>query len=161
MARRDDLSTVSVTGADELLRVSKALKAAGQTEVRKDLNKALRNAAKPLIGVVKDAARSELPSRGGAGDFFAGKRTRIQVKTGRTAGVSVVIAKQDPRLDSEGRLAHPVFGRVAADGKRVVVVQRVRKGIFTRALDFSAPDVRDELLRVLDETAQRIAREAS
>lgn len=147
-------------GADDLLRVSKALKAAGQVELRKQLNKGLRDAAKPMRQVAKDAALRDLPQRGGLNRFVAGKRTRIAVKTGREPGVSVVVAKQDPRLE-EGRLVHPVFNRRRADGKRVVVVQRIRPRIFSQALGLAAPQVRDELVAVINDMAQRIAREGS
>lgn len=141
--------------------MSKALKRAGQTELRKELNKGLRNAAKPLLRVAKDAARTNLPQRGGAAAFIAGKKSRVTVKTGANPGVSVAILKQDPRLDSQGRLAHPVFNRRRADGKRVYAVQKIRPGIFSRALEFSAPDVRNELVDVIDDMAKRIAREGS
>ena len=106
----------SVTGADQFLRLSKALKAAGRTEMRKALNKGMRTAAKPLIPVARAAFIAELPHRGSAGEFIAGKRMRAATHTGRDPGVSIVVAKQDPRLDTEGRLAHPVFNRRRADG---------------------------------------------
>ena len=144
----DDLS---VRGAEDFLALSKRLKATGQGELRKELNKGLRQAAKPLIPRVRAAFRSDLPARGGLGAFMARKPARVAVKTGRDPGVSVVVSKVDPRLD-QGRLSHPVFGR------RPTVVQRVKAGTFSDTLQGEGPAIRDDLLAVLEDVADRAVR---
>ena len=146
------MSDFQVTGADEFLRLSKALKNAGRTEMRRDLNKAMKKASKPLVKVARDAFRAELPSSGGLGAFVAGKRTAVTTRTGKDPGVVVKVAKQDPRLDGSGRLVHPVFGRGS-------VVQQVPAGIFSRAMQAEAPAIRKDLEQALEDIAARIVRD--
>jgi hypothetical protein len=146
---------VAVKGAEDFLALSKHLKAAGQTELRKELNKAMRDAAKPLIPKVRDAARKNLPKHGGLNERIARKPLRVQTRTGATtAGVRIVGAKVDPRIN-EGRVYHPVFGRKPG------VVQRVRKaeGYFDKTLAKAGPDIREDLAKALSDFTKRVLRE--
>lgn len=148
--------SVSVQGADKFLKVSKALKAAGENGLRKELNKAMQSAAKPLIPKVRDAARAKLPTTGGLNERMARKPYRAQTRTGaKTAGVRIVGTKLDPRVDKQGRVAHPVFGRPNS-----TVVQQVpeAKGYFSETLAREGSAVRDELVRTLDDFVDRIVR---
>lgn len=141
-------------GADDFLALSKRLKAAGQTELRKELHKAMSAAAKPLIPKVREAARNNLPKGGGLNERIAKKPLRAQTRTGATtAGVRVVGSKVDPRIN-EGRVAHPVFGR------KPFVVQHVPEatGYFSETLAQSGSEVRVELLKVLNDFTARITR---
>lgn len=152
------MTDFEIRGADEFLKLSKALKSAGRTGMRKELNKRIRAAAKPAIKNVKDAARAGLPQAGGAGAFIAGKKFRVATKTGRDPGVSVVMAKQDPRLDTEGRLAHPVFGRQTADGRRVYAVTRVRPGVMSSGFQDAAPEIRKDVEAAIESVVDDIVR---
>lgn len=143
----------------DFLALSKALKKAGEGGLRKELNKGLRLAAKPVIADVKEAFVRELPHKGGLGSFIAGKNTRIVTLTGRDPGVQIRVAKQDPRMETEGRLVHPVFGVRKQDGKRVTVVQHVKPGIVGKQLDQSAPKVAHELEQVIQDMYRQIIRE--
>src|SRR5438874_2724411 len=106
------MANQSMRGAENFLKLSKALKAAGQTELRKELNKTMRDAAKPLIPKVQQAARDKLPKKNGLNERMARKSYRVQVRTGaQAAGVRIVGTKLDPRINNEGRIFHPVFGR--------------------------------------------------
>lgn len=148
-------SGVAVRGAEDFLALSKRLKAAGALELRKELNKAMRNAAKPLIPKVREAARSNLPKGGGLNEHIAKKPFRVQTRTGATtAGVRIVGTKVDPRIN-EGRIYHPVFGRKPG------VVQRApaAKGYFSKTLEKSAADVRDDLTKVMSDYTKRVLRE--
>jgi hypothetical protein len=153
----------SVKGADDLLRLSKALKAAGKTELRKELHKAMPDAAKPLIPDIRDAARRQLPHRGGLNERIARKPYRAQVRTGaKTAGVRIVGTKVDPRIN-QGRVFHPVFGRKgkpAKEGGRNSVVQKVPQavGYFDDTLRGRGPATRDELRRTFEAFLDRIVR---
>src|SRR5438874_1699427 len=119
---------VRVQGADDFYKLSKALKAAGQAELRKELNKSMRDAAKPLLPKVRAAAAASLPRKNGLNQRIAKKPFRVQTRTGAsTAGVRIVGTNVDPRID-EGRLYHPVFGRTPG------VVQRVTPGYFSETL---------------------------
>ena len=97
-------------GADDFLRLSKALKAAGEKELRKELHKSIRDAAKPISADLKDAARRDLPKRGGLNEHVAKSRVRIATRTGRVAGVDVVFPQRQPGY-VEGSIRHPVFAK--------------------------------------------------
>lgn len=147
------MSDFEVRGADDFLKLSKALKRAGRGDLRKELNKAMKVAAKPLVNVARDAFRSGLPSGGGLNAFMAKKPITVVTRTGKDPGVSVKVAKADPRLDSAGRLTHPVFGR------RPNVVQQVQPGIFSTAMQAETPEIRGDLEQALENFAERIVRE--
>lgn len=147
------MSDFEVKGADEFLKLSKALKGAGRTELRKELNKRIKAAAKPAIQNVKDAALAGLPQRGGAGAFFARKKATVVTATGKDPGVKVRFAKADQRLDTEGRLSHPVFGR-----KGTRAVTRIRPGVLSEGFQKTAPEVRDEIEKAIQSVADDIVR---
>lgn len=145
---------MATNGADELLRVSKALKAAGQTGLRKELHKGIRDAAKPLIPAVRQSARRNLPKHGGLNERLARKPYRAQLRTGaQTAGVRIVGTKVDPRINEQGRIQHPVFGR---RNSTVVQIDPQAKGYFDEPLTDSAPQIRADIQRVLVDFAERL-----
>jgi hypothetical protein len=139
-------------GADALLALSKRLKAAGRGDLRKEFTKAVQSAAKPLIPKVREAARRDLPKRGGLNERIARKSFRTQVRTGAsTAGVRITASGVDPRID-EGRLFHPVFGRKPG------VVQNIKPGYFSDTLSEEAPKIAPDIVDVLADWAERIVK---
>jgi hypothetical protein len=150
------MSDFEVRGAEEFLKLSRALKQAGRTELRKELNKGLRDAAKPLVAKTRAAALGSLPQRGGLAARVAGEPQRVQVRTGRDAGVRIVVAKRNGGAAGANRgvVRHPVFGR------DVFVEQQVPSGWFDDTLNASAPEVRPELKAALERVAQRVVDQA-
>lgn len=145
------MSDFEIRGAEQFLALSKRLKREGQTGLRKELNKAMRDAAKPLIPKVRAAARADLPHRGGLAERIARKPYRVKVSTAAsTAGVSIVGTKVDPRINA-GRVYHPVFGH------RPGVTQSVRGGYFDRTLSESGPSVLPALEAAVIAVADRVA----
>lgn len=143
-------------GASDFYKLSKALKDAGETELRKALNKTMRDVAKPLIPKVRAAALAKLPRRGGLNQRIARKPIRAATRTGeRTAGVRIVGTKVDPRIN-EGRVFHPVFGRKPG------VVQDVpaARGYFDETLSREGPAVRDGLIQAMSDFTDDIVRRA-
>ena len=153
------MSDFTVTGADDFYRLSKALKAAGRTELRKELNAELRKAGKPLIDRTRAAARSDLPSRGGLAAQVAREPQRIQVRTGaRTAGVRVVVGRRrgGARGANRGVIRHPVFGN-----RDKWVNQRVEPGWFDKTLQRDAPDIaRPAIEAAMQSIADKVVNEA-
>lgn len=148
---------LSVRGAEDFLALSRALKRAGETQFRKELSKAVQDAAKPLIPLVRAAAEANLPKHGGLNRRIARKSYRAQARTGaKTAGVRIVGSKVDPRINSEGRVAHPVFGR---PGSTVVQNVPTAKGYFDETLSNSADSTREAVTQALSDFADRIIRE--
>jgi len=148
-------SGVAVRGARDFLAVSKSLKAAGNGELRKEFHKTVRDAAKPLLPKVRESARSKGPKKGGLNEALAKKPYRVQTRTGaKTAGVRIVGTKVDPRINSLGRIQHPVFG------KRPPVVQYDQgvKGYFDEPLEASGPQVSREVVAAMNEFTRKIIR---
>lgn len=144
--------------ADDFFKASKALKKAGEKELRKELNKSLRTAVKPLIPRTRVAALRTLPSRGGLAKAVSRAPQRVQVRTGQeTAGVRVVVGKRRgsaARDANDGTIRHPVFGNT-----EVYVEQQVTPGWFDDTMKREAPSVKpaveDAVLAMID----RIVRE--
>jgi hypothetical protein len=142
-------------GARDFLAVSKALKAAGEGDLRKEFHKAVRDAAKPLLPKVRESARSSAPKHGGLNERLAKKPYRVQTRTGnQTAGVRIVGTKVDPRINSLGRIQHPVFG----SKKRVVQYDPKVKGYFDQPLQDSGPAVSREVVAAMDGFVRKIVR---
>lgn len=153
-----------VNGADKFLAVSKALKAAGETGLRKELNKSIRDAAKPLIPKTRAAAKASLPQRGGLAALVAKAPQRVQVRTGqKTAGARIVVGKNrrsaGARAANRGTIRHPVF----ADGNKTRdqwtwVNQEVDAGWFDETLEAEADSVLPAVEKAIEDMAERIVR---
>lgn len=152
----DDFET---RGADDFLKLSKALKHAGRTGLRKELNKGLRKGAKPLIPKAKAAARANLPRSGGLAAQVAKEPMRVQVRTGRTPGVRIVVGKKrgGARSTNRGTIRHPVFGN-----REVWVTQSVprAKDWFDATMRKEAPRVRPHLEEALERVARQVVNDA-
>jgi hypothetical protein len=149
--------SASVKGTEDFIALSKALKQAGATQLRKELHKAVQAAAKPLIPQVRAAAEASLPKHGGLNRRIAKKPYRTQARTGaKTAGVRIVGAQVDPRINSQGRIQHPVFGR---KGSTVVQFVPEAKGYFDDTLSRGAAPTREAIAQALSDFADRIIRE--
>lgn len=152
-----------VRGADDFLRLSKALKNAGHTELRKGLHKALRdvvNEVKPKAAQeLADALPSRMRGRGRA------VKQAVQVKTGNDAGVSVGVrygkagrgigAVNAKLINQSGKFRHPVFKT-----GRWVTQSTGGQGWFDKTYANEAPAMRDALERVLEDVANQIIRKA-
>jgi hypothetical protein len=121
---------------DELLALSKALKG-WDNELRKELHKGLRDAAKPLIPVVREALRQTYPKRGGLNERMAKAKIRTQFRTGRDAGISFVVTGLQIRLGEQyGTIRHPVFPDTSKPRREWTwVAQQLETGAIKRAVD--------------------------
>lgn len=146
-------------GAQAFYELSKRLKEVGGTgkgSLRNEMTKALKQAAKPLPQVVKKAAGERFPEAGGLAKIMAKRTPRVVTRTGATtAGVRIQDKKTDPRMNSQGRIYHPVFGRKGSDA--VQIVPEV-EGYFDETLRDEAPEVRGEIVDVLADYAARIVK---
>lgn len=148
-----------MTGAEQFLALSKALKAAGEKELRKELNAEMRKAGKPLIALTRAAALDQLPSSGGLAALVAKEPQRIQVRTGQaTAGMRVVVGKRrgGARAANRGVIRHPVFGNTDR-----WVNQKVEPGWFDRTLTEGAPEiVRPRIEAAMQSVADKVVNQA-
>lgn len=154
----DGSADFDVRGADEFLKLSKALKHAGRTELRRELTNGMKRAARPLIPKTRAEARRRLPKKGGLAAQVAKEPQRVQVRTGaRTAGVRIVVGKKSggARGANKGVVRHPVFGN-----REVWVDQDVPSGWFDDPIRESAPEIRRDLERAMESVAEQVVREA-
>lgn len=144
-----------MTGANELAKVGKALKAAGDGDLRKELLAGIRGEVKKMIPDVQASARSSLPKSGGLADRVASQKwaARSSLASGK---VSLVGSGMKALRDIDaGRLRHPVFGN-----RSTWVQQRVAPGFFTKPLEDNLPAVRTEIEKVMRGIAARVERQA-
>lgn len=110
---------IQMREAEDFIRLSKALKHAGQVVLRRELNKALRQAVKPMLPLAQQALADALPT--GELQNRGGKvKQAVLVKTGRNPGVTIGIrygrrgrglGASNARLANRtGQLRHPLFG---------------------------------------------------
>lgn len=101
---------IVVTGADDLLKLSKQFKAAGRITDRKDFHRDLTRALKPIVPDIKDFIRENYPQSGGLAERTAKRPITPKLKTGnKTAGLSVALKGVTILLaENYGRLRHPV-----------------------------------------------------
>lgn len=146
-------------GARAFYELSKRLKQAGGSgkgSIRSEMHKAVKQAAKPLPKKVKDEARRRFPQSGGLNRVMAKRTPKVVTRTGvQTAGVRIQDKSTDARVNEQGRVWHPVFGR-RKPGK----IQEIPavEGYFDEPLRESAPQVRDEIVDVLADFAQKLVR---
>lgn len=143
---------ISVQGADDLAKLGKRLKQLGDKGLRKELYRGLNRAAKPVKKAGRDAARRQLPQRGGLALKIS--KTRMTSRTravGRNAGVRIVAAGGlDMNALDRGRLKHPVWGH-----RDRWVLQDIRAHVLTNGFASAAPEARRQMLVVLDDVARR------
>lgn len=123
---------IRITGAQDFAKLSKALKEAGRTELRKALNKGIRDGVKPLVPLVRASAAQKLPHRGGLARTVARKPVRVVPRTGANPGVQLVVGRAQQAYTS-GRIRHPVFADAKSQTRREWrwVTQQVDPSWFT------------------------------
>lgn len=141
--------TLEGRGLRDLQRKIKVIDA---KDLRRELNRGLREGARPLVQDARDAARDSLPSRGGLAERVASRPTTISVTQG---GIKVRVKGVDAGSANRGRLRHPVFARQGQP--RVWVTQSIPPNYFTDRMRREAPKVRPDLIRAMDRVAEKIA----
>lgn len=159
------MADFQVSGADQFLKLSKALKNAGQKELRKGLHKGIRDGVKPVVPQAKKRLEAGLPSA----IAKSAVRQVIQVKTGRDPGVTVAVRFGSKRASNaalanrKGLIRHPVYADGALTRKEWTWVNQSvpgAKGWFDETYTASAPDVLKAIEAAMEQVAQRIIREA-
>jgi hypothetical protein len=140
-----------VRGGDNLKRVGRELKAAGDGKLRREMLKGIRESVKPAIPAIRESAASTLPKRGGLADRVASQP--FSVRTSLAAGRVSVVGKGMKELIviDKGTLFHPVFGDRSRWSR-----QSVTPGFFTKPLEHRAPAIRSAVLKVISDVARKI-----
>lgn len=141
---------MQVTGAAQLANLSKALKAAGQGQLRRELLRGIRQATAPAKSTIPQSARDKLPRRGGLNEYIATglKVTSRSSLSGAEARVRIV-ATDPPRHDIQaldrGVVRYPVFGN-----RQVWRSHPVEPGFFTDPCVALAPGARQQIAAARD-----------
>jgi hypothetical protein len=146
-------------GAEQFAALSRRLKEAGETGLRRQLGKALNEAAKPITKEIGDASnlRRYMPDR--YADTLAADIIVSTVGKGSIRNPGVRIAARG-RLKgrkviklNDGTITHPLYG----DREHWFVQLRgMRSGFFDDPCKKSGPDVREKILAAMHETASKI-----
>jgi hypothetical protein len=140
---------VEIRGAEQLVALSKRLTAMGQSGLRDELRRGLRDAAKPAGPAVRRAALDTLPKKGGLNRRVADQVSPV-VKD-MPAGVRLILDRGSRTID-RGTVRHPVFG----DRKRWVN-EHVHPGFWTGTLSEMALDFDRGMQKVLDRIERKVS----
>jgi hypothetical protein len=148
----------SVTGAADFAALSRRLKEAGETGLRRELYSAISKAARPLANEISSAdhLRPYMPDRY-AEALAADLRVGVSRRTGNDPGVSIrakgrVKARKLQQLDA-GVILHPLWGDREHWFRQTAAM---RAGFFTDPARHAAPDMRKAILGAMHETARKI-----
>lgn len=137
-------------------------------ELRVELLRGLKKGAAPLIPLVHDAARAQLPHGGGLNEQVASQKVSVSVRTSaKTAGVRMTTRAPDTKMTDSGFVRHPIFARktgphayepARGHGKVIWRTQPIpaAAGWWSKTLGESAPAVTPELLAVMEQISARI-----
>ncbi len=150
--------------AAELEALAFRLRRAGDTELVREVTRAMRDAVDPVQDEIRAGLIPRLPDRYAA-TLDADLRLGVNVRTNeRDPGVAITgqtisgRARKLRNLDA-GRLTHPVFGDRGV--WRTQEEPSVQPGWFTGPAEAAGPRVRAEIERALEDVAARATRKGA
>ena len=153
----------SVTGTADFADLSRRLKEAGETGLRRELYKAIDRSARDLAGEIGSVQHlyPYLPNPY-ARVLAADLKVRVYKRSGRDPHLTIRAEGREHKrklaqLDERGILVHPVFAQGARRGWTWrPQFSHVRPGFFTDPCENAGPQVRDEILGAMRETARKL-----
>ena len=149
--------------AAELEALAFRLRRAGDTDLLREVTRAMRDSVAPVQGEIRAGLDPHLPRRYAA-ELGADVRIGVNVRTGvRDPGVAVTGQTQGGRgrklrnLDA-GRLTHPVYGN--REVWRTQEEPSVQPGWFTGPAEAAGPRVRAGIEKALADVADRAVKGA-
>jgi hypothetical protein len=146
------------TAEDTFRRLAREMRATGNGDLLKDLQKALQQAVRPVTPRTRAVAMSRLPSRGGLNARVARAPQRVTARSGETlTSVRLTVAgkKSGAAGADVGQVRHPVFDRPGR--RRTFVTQRVPPGWFTETVEAQRDQMVRDVEQVLDDFTNRLA----
>lgn len=148
-----------IEGADKFGTLAKALRRYGEKELRKELYAGINRAVKPLTESVKAETKNFLPRRY-AFELSKSLKVRARRRAGQNPAVYLVGRAKTPKGKerdlaslNRGRLRHPLYG-----DRRYWYDQEVSPNWWDDPLLQGAELVREEIVGVLDEIVQKVAK---
>jgi hypothetical protein len=159
---------VQVTGQKDLYRMAHNLHAAGQKGLKRELDKASRQAGNILADEVRKSTKAYIPQKFESG-FDTAFETKVEVRLLAGRRITVVFyargksVNRDIRAMNAGRLRHPVFGRFRRlkDGSRQAnpwVEQRIRPGLVDEPAERAVPRARKKIEDAIERVSQQIVK---
>lgn len=147
---------IEVKGADQLAAVAKALKAAGDKDLQREMYRGINNAVKPIKAAIRESEKENLPRRGGlAASVGKGKLLTRRRSSSRTSGVRIVAKSKHSLYHlNQGIVRHPTRQR------GVYTIQRIRPGFWTEPTEENAEEARREVEKVLNDIMAKLERAA-
>jgi len=144
--------SLEIRGADQLAKLAKDLKQAGEKDLAKELNAAMREAVEPGKEKIKAAARRDLPSRGGFGRKVS--QMRFSARVSSRSGLRLVARhRYQLALIDEGAVKHPLFGD--RDHWYLTIFS---PHVLSDAWESNAPEVRSRAAAGAQRVADKIGR---
>lgn len=140
--------------APDLKKLTRDLKEAGRSDLRKELYAGLNRGTKPLRGDIKATALDRLPSEGGLNVRVAAANIRVTGSGGRVrivARPSKRGGQFDPAQTNAGAVSHPTYGH------RPTITQSIPPGWFNDPILRGLPQVQGELLEGIENVAAKLA----
>lgn len=162
------MAEVDITGTDQFLRLSKALKDAGRTgkgSLRNELHAGIRKSVKRAMPKARQALAAGTPA--GVDPRSLRVKQVAQVKTGKDPGVTVGVrygkrgtglGASNARLaNAQGLLRHPLWGNRERWFNTPVPGA---KGWFDDTYRAEAPAIRRDIEQAMQDVVEKIVREA-
>jgi hypothetical protein len=152
---------VEVRGLDDLARLSRSLRAAGEQGkgLKRELNRSINAETKPTRLAMRAGIVPGLPKSGGlAADVLKSTRFSTSIRTApSTAGVSIRVKgkRSIRRMNDRGSFRHPLFGR-----RKVWVIQTkgVHLGFLSKPFQQAAPRMQKAALSAIARVRDQIYR---
>lgn len=145
------------TAPEQLQALNRALKQAGDKELRKELNAGLRRAVKPIQAAARVNYAKRLPKRGGLAGKAARARMSVAQKKTRAGDPSLQMVtrhptgqKMDMRAIDSGLIRHKTFGRLPW------TLQRIPGHSFTDAALAGEDEGKREIERAIETVTRKI-----
>lgn len=152
------MADIEVRGAEDIDELVKKIRThADAKALRKELYAGLNRATKDVRGELIEVIPAALPNRGGLADLVKAKaKSRTTAKAGKWAGISMRFESKgyDIRTLTGKSLRHPVFGNRS---NWVTQTKGVDPTVFIGKFEQQTPVLRDAVLRVLNDIANKVA----
>ncbi len=152
-----------ITGVEDLAKLGRDLKEAGDKDLRKELLRSGREMGKPIKKELSASAIDVLPTKGGLSKLIAKAKVRVSTRlAGKNVGVSFIgkWSGHDLKAVDLGDLRHPIRQRTAEKerGRKAIwVAQKITPGYWTKVFDgFGADIARKEFLKAVDAVAAKL-----